>query len=247
VNEIVAYNIYILRYYFYMNDESEMGVPPVSGGREDTGETPVPLFLFRPLDRDGCVSKRQRALPHWEQTGCSYFVTFRLADSLPTSTLSYLREWKEHWLQNQRKPWTERTLRELDIGYSRRIERWLDSGLGSCCLREKEYRDIVVRAIEYFEGERYFLYSFVVMPNHVHVLLTLKASISLAKAVHSWKSYSAHQIVPRLGRPEPLWMSEYFDHIVRSPQQLEHFQKYIRDNPSKARLRSNEYSYRTFH
>ena len=228
-----------------MKEESGTGVPPVDDGKEKPGETPVLLPLFRPLDRDAFISKRRRTLPHWEQSGCSYFVTFRLADSLPTSTLKHLQEWKERWLQNQPKPWTERTLRELEMGYSRRIERWLDSGLGSCCLRVKEHRDIVVRAIEYFNGERYFLDSFVVMPNHVHVLFTLSAAISLAKAVHSWKSYSAHQIVPKLS--PPLWMGEYFDHLVRSPQQLEHFQKYIGDNPSKARLRSDEYSYRTFH
>jgi REP element-mobilizing transposase RayT len=222
-------------------------VPPLNNAKEKTGETSLPLAAFRPLDRDDLISKRRRALPHWEQSGCSYFVTFRLADSLPMSTLRNLREWKERWLQKQPKPWTERTLRELDMAYSRRIEHWLDSGLDSCCLRAKEHRDIVVRAIEHFEGERYFLDSFVVMPNHVYVLLALNTSISLAKVVHSWKSYSAHQIAQKLSGSEPLWMSEYFDHIVRSPQQLEHFQRYIRDNPSKARLQSDEYSYRTFH
>jgi hypothetical protein len=135
-----------------------MDVSPVNGKMEKTGETPVPLF--QPLDRDGLISKRRRALPHWEQSGCSYFVTFRLADSPPTSTLASLRDWK---------------------------------------------------------------------------------------AVHSWKSYSARQIAPKLSRPKPLWMSEYFDHIVRSEQQLEHFQNYIRANPTKAHLRNEEYSYRAFH
>jgi REP element-mobilizing transposase RayT len=228
-----------------VEQESGTGVPPVNSGKANTGETPVPLF--RPLDRDSLISKRRRALPHWEQSGCSYFVTFRLADSLPMSALKHLREWKERWLQNQPKPWTERTLRELDMGYSRRIERWLDSGLGSCCLRVQENREIVVSAIEYFDGERYFLDSFVVMPNHVHVLLTLNASISLAKAVHSWKSYSSHKIGPKLSGPQTLWMSEYFDHIVRSEQQIERFRNYIRENPLKARLRTDEYTYRTFH
>ena len=94
---------------------------PVNDQTEEAGEMPVPLF--KPLDHDGFISKRRRALPHWEQSGCSYFVTFRLADSLPMAMLAHLREWKERWLQNRPKPWTEKTFRELDTGYARRIER----------------------------------------------------------------------------------------------------------------------------
>jgi REP element-mobilizing transposase RayT len=225
--------------------QSGTGVPPVSHETEKTGGTPVPLF--QPLDQDGLIVKHRRTLPHWEQSGCSYFVTFRLADSLPPAKLKYLRDWKKLWLQQQPKPWTDRTFRELETYYSRRIEHWLDNGLGGCCLRTKELRDIVVTALEYYHRGRYVLHSFVVMPNHVHVLLRLSESISLAKVVHSWKSYTAHQILPKLNRREPLWMSEYFDHIVRSERQLDRLRWYIRDNPLKARLRPNEYSYRSFH
>ena len=92
--------------------QSGTGVPPVSDETEKTGGTPVPLF--QPLDQHGLIIKHRRTLPHWEQSGCSYFVTFRLADSLPPAKLKYLRDWKELWLQQQPKPWTDRTFKELE-------------------------------------------------------------------------------------------------------------------------------------
>ena len=226
-------------------NQSGTGVPPVTRGTEKTGETPVPLF--QPLDSNGLILQHRRALPHWEQSGCTYFVTFRLADSLPAAKLKYLRDRKGLRLEQQPKPWTERTFKKLELYYSRRIERWLDGGLGSCWLRRKEFRDVVATALQCFHGERYWLDCFVVMPNHVHVLLALSTKSSLAKTVHSWKSYSAHKIRRLLDRSGPLWMSEYFDHVVRSEMQLDHFRRYIRDNPAKARLRPDEYSYRALY
>jgi hypothetical protein len=226
--------------------QSGTGVPPVSHETEKTGGTPVPLF--QPLDQDGLIVKHRRTLPHWEQSGCSYFVTFRLADSLPPAKLKYLRDWKKLWLQQQPKPWTDRTFRELETYYSRRIEHWLDNGLGGCCLRTKE----APRHCGHGAG---ILPSRALRPSFLccHAkpracpIEAKRVNLAFAKVVHSWKSYTAHQILPKLNRREPLWMSEYFDHIVRSERQLDRLRWYIRDNPLKARLRPNEYSYRSFH
>jgi REP element-mobilizing transposase RayT len=70
------------------------------------------------------------------------------------------------------------------------------------------------------------------MPNHVHVLVHIERGADLPKVVHSWKSYSAHQI--GLG---VIWQREYFDRVIRSPQEYSDTRAYIRNNPGKAGLR----------
>jgi REP element-mobilizing transposase RayT len=71
----------------------------------------------------------------------------------------------------------------------------------------------------------------VVMPNHVHVLLSPLGEQLLSGIVHSWKSFTASQINAALGRQGAFWQKESFDHIVRSAASLEKFRQYIRDNP----------------
>ena len=58
------------------------------------------------------------------------------------------------------------------------------------------------------------------------------------KVLHSWKSFTAHELNMLLGRRGTVWQDESFEHIVRSAEQLFYFRKYIAENPSKACLKS---------
>lgn len=130
---------------------------------------------FHGFDRKAVFSETRRRLPHWTQPGCTYFITWRMADSLPHSLL---KEWKAErttWLALHPQPWDEETQKEYEIRFLRRIERWSDEGYGSCALARPEVREIVAAALHHFNGVRYDLDSFVIMPNHVHVLARPKA------------------------------------------------------------------------
>ena len=87
---------------------------------------------------------------------------------------------------------------------------------GSCLLKEPATASIVEGALLHFQGDRYLLSAWCVMPNHVHVVVTPHHDHSLSGILHSWKSFSAHEINRRLNkRTGKIWEEEAFDHIVR--------------------------------
>ena len=98
---------------------------------------------------------------------------------------------------------------------------------------EPTERTIVAAAIEYFHTSRYWLISYVVMDDHVHVLVRLSEGATLQSAVHSWKSYAANQLHRTLVRESKVWQDEYLDHIVRSTAELHNTIQYIEANPIK--------------
>jgi hypothetical protein len=93
--------------------------------------------------------------------------------------------------------------------------------------------------LKHFDRQRYHLDEFVVMSNHVHVLVTPLGGYALSDILHSWKSYSANQINKAESQAGPFWQKESFDHIVRSPAQLQKIRQYIR-NHSAYRNRDRE-------
>jgi len=189
------------------------------------------MVFFSP-DRE--IKITQRNLPHWQQEGVTYFVTFRLADSLPYERLEALQQEREDWLKQHKEPKSDSARAEYHQLFSRRVQDWLDAGEGSCCLRDPAIAQIVTDALKHFEGDRYSLGKWVVMPNHVHVLVTPMNGCKLPEILHSWKSFSSNKINKYLNRKGQLWQHESYDHIVRSPEQLARIQQYITDNPKKA-------------
>ena len=191
-------------------------------------------IFFNPLED---VAASRRNLPHWHQDGVMYFVTFRLADSLPKGKMEQLEDERKDWLKYHNEPYTNDEWVEYYELFSERIEKWLDAGIGSCYLSNPDVASIVGNALRFFDRKRYTLDEWIVMPNHVHVLLVPLAHEELSKILHSWKSFTATKVNKLLRQATlQLWMHESYDHIVRNQQQLTHYRKYIRDNPEKAHV-----------
>ncbi len=193
-----------------------------------------------------------RHLPHWRQEGVTYFVTFRLADSLPREKLNELEQLKNEWKRGalsrydsahqvlgmtagqHEKANEESFARQVLIA----VDRWLDQGSGECLLRQNWAAAEVVRCLQHHDGKQFDLCAFVVMPNHVHVLARpySDAVFPLERLVQGWKSYSAKAINQQLGRSEPVWQDEFFDRIIRDEEHLYRCLQYIGSNPRRAGL-----------
>jgi REP element-mobilizing transposase RayT len=96
-----------------------------------------------------------------------------------------------------------------------------------------EERSIVVSALRHFDGARYRLHAFVVMNDHVHVLLTPTEGVALEMIGHSWKSFAANCLHAGKSRRGAIWQDEYLDRIVRHEAEFLEKAKYILNNPWK--------------
>ena len=208
------------------NDRSA-GVPPAVAGAS------------RP--RFGEVKIRDRGrLPHWEKDNATYFITFRLADSLPKSVLERIESERQAIVKTasglrRHLSADERTrIARLSIPV---IERFLDSGAGACDLQNSASAEKVANALLYFDEKRYRLFAWCVMPNHVHVVARLFPGQTLATVVHSWKSFSAKQANRILGKHGVFWQREYYDHLIRDEEEFERAIHYVSENPAKANLK----------
>ncbi len=218
------------------SDQRAFGVPP-----EDPASTAGALPKSPFFNPETDVHKYSRWLPHWRQAERMYFVTFRLADSVAQDQLHAWAAQKQIWESHHPKPWDEKTWHEYHERFTLAMERLLDSGHGSCSLRQPAIAKIVEEALRFCDGTRYQLGEFVVMPNHVHVLVRPAENKPLEKILHSWKSFTAKQANAPLQKTGAFWREEYFDHLVRSSTQYERFCGYIRANPEKARLGTGKY------
>jgi putative transposase len=180
-------------------------------------------------------------LPHWQQEGAVYFVTFRLADAVPRHLRTQWESEREVWLRVHPQPWSAEVEREYHEQFSGAIERWLDAGYGSCVLRRHDCAAFVAEALRHFDGERVSLISSVVMPNHVHAVFVQNAAWPLEKILLSWKGFTARKINALLGRTGSFWQRDYFDRLVRDDNHLANCIRYIRRNPEKSRLREGEF------
>ncbi|MGB8524236.1 MAG: transposase [Candidatus Acidiferrales bacterium] len=179
-------------------------------------------------------------VPHWEADLAIYFVTFRLADSLPQSVLRTFEFERRDIVATalaagrELSPSEEKKLETL---FSEKIESKLDAGVGRCHMANPAVADAVASTLQHFDMARYDLYAWCVMPNHVHALFRLLDGRALDGVMHSWKSYSAKKANRLLGRAGKFWQREYYDHVVRSEDAFYRIVNYIFHNPEKAGLR----------
>jgi putative transposase len=181
-------------------------------------------------------------LPHLDQAEAVYFLTFRLADSVPADARSAHVTERDQWLASHTpRPRPPEIEQEFHRKFTGRFERWLDRGYGSCLLQDPADARIVADTLMHFEGERSRLHAWVVMPNHGHVLVSLIGEEKLAKLLASWKGYTSRQINLRRGSSGTLWQKSYFDRIVRDEEHFVRCARYIRNNPAKAKLDPGHY------
>ena len=163
-------------------------------------------------------------LPHWHQDNKYAFITFRLSDSLPQVKLQEYQAEKEQWLKRHPSPWDEKTKLEYTSKFAKIIDSWLDNGYGSCLLGDPANRKIVEEAFHFYDNKKYELVAFVVMPNHVHLLVQLYENHDINSTIRSLKSYTAKLIKKNGTTLEHIWQSESYDRIIRNE---DHFMKVI--------------------
>ncbi len=176
---------------------------------------------------------QKNRLPHWEQDGCTYFITFRLADSLPQRLVEEWKRERQIWMNKHPKPWDSTLESEYHERFSGRREEWLDNGHGDCKLGDQNTRKGLSTRLLSDEAN---IWSYVIMPNHVHLLVSLKNAEALADWVHALKGGSSFKINRSLGRSGALWAKDYFDRLVRDGEHFRNCARYIRNNPPKAHL-----------
>jgi len=154
-------------------------------------------------------------LPHFDSPETVQFVTFRLADSLPQARIEALRSMPDAVLL---------------------VDRELDAGLGKCWLRDHEIAALTQESLLHFDGQRYRLLAWCIMPNHVHVVVEPMDGHTLGAIVKSWKSFTSRQANARLVRTGPFWEADYFDRYTRNEDHLMRTIEYIENNLVKAGL-----------
>jgi REP element-mobilizing transposase RayT len=162
-------------------------------------------------------------LPHFDSPEAVQFVTFRLVDSLPRTIAEALAKLADNLAETDRK---------------------LDCSYGSCWLSQPMVAQSVENAILHFDGERYRLLAWCIMPNHVHVVVEPIADHALGAIIHSWKSFSAKQANGVLRRSGPFWHRDYFDRFIRDENHLARTVDYVENNPVKAGLASKPQAWR---
>jgi REP element-mobilizing transposase RayT len=180
-------------------------------------------------------------LPHWTCDEAIYHVVFRLDDSLPKSVVDSWRRERENIIAtaNQMgRALSEDEERRLAYLFSEKVERFLDESHGECLLKKPPVAEIVAKTLQFFEGERYTLHAWCVMPTHVHIVVEPAHDHQLQKIVHSWKSFTSHRINEMLERKGKLWRHEAYDHIIRSEKEYRFQLSYVLYNPAKAGLKN---------
>jgi putative transposase len=197
----------------------------------------------------------KRKLPHWQPRGAEYFVTFRLAGSLPARVIHDIKLRRNAILKgkadNQDPDQLKRKIERLLF---KKYESVLDSaGTGPVWLEEHSIARIITEAIHYRDAREYDLYAYCIMSNHVHMVFRHLEDVLKSKPypvttiLQNFKSYTALMANRELKRTGEFWHAESYDHIVRNEKELERVIWYTLNNPVKAQLASHwkgwEYSY----
>ena len=194
----------------------------------------------------------ERHSPHWVQAGVVCFLTYRTEDSMPAAVV---QRWvderntllKQHGIDPagdwkvdlQRLP--PNVSQQLRWTFTERFDECLDESHGACVLKRPELAKIVAENLRHLDEQQYWLTDFVVMPNHVHALAAFPSESDMLPRIEAWKRYQARQINAAMKQTGRFWQVDDFDHLVRSPEQFEHYRRYIANNPGRANLREGEF------
>jgi REP element-mobilizing transposase RayT len=221
-------------------DGGATGPRGATESNRSAGVPPAVAGASRPRFGEVKIHDRGR-LPHWEKEGAMYFITFRPADSLPKSVLDRIESERRaivttaNQLHRDLSPDERRKIQRLS---TRVVEQFLDNGTGACRLQSPAIANEIANTLLHFDNQRYRLFAWCVMPNHVHVVVRLLPGQTLATVVHSWKSFTAKQANKMLGLHGAFWQREYYDHLLRDEGELERAVRYVAENPVKAKLKN---------
>ena len=123
-----------------------------------------------------------------------------------------------------------------DVQFRKNIEKFLDAGYGACFLKDPVVATMVADSLKFHDKKKYELASWVIMPNHLHFLVTPFENVELSAIAHSIKSYTAHEANKLLGRTGRFWQVEPFDRYIRNARHYRSVIRYIENNPVKAGL-----------
>lgn len=179
----------------------------------------------------------KRRLPHIQVAGATYFITFRLTNSLPLEALHKLTEERQ---RINRLP--ERQKESAHCAWFTKYDEYLDQALhGNLFLKTEQVAHMVAESILFRDGEVYDLISYCIMLNHVHLVCTPLEKLAgtyygLTEILHSLKRHTAREANKILQRSGTFWQDESYDHIIRDDAELERIVKYILYDPVKAKL-----------
>jgi methylmalonyl-CoA mutase cobalamin-binding domain/chain len=219
---------------FHYNWENYTPAKPEPSGAGVSPARPTYLDADKPIN----VSKSHN-LPHWEQDKGTYAVTFRLKDALPQQVLTdykLQKEQLEHLIQNAKIEDLPTLKQKLTNLHDDTIEKELDAGHGACHLSNPQIAELVKDALLHFDGDRYNIHTWCIMPNHVHVLFTAAEGHQLKDILQSWKSFTSKKTNSILGTSGTFWLDEYYDHLIRDAEDFGNQSNYILNNPAKAGL-----------
>lgn len=185
----------------------------------------------------------QRKLPHWQPANAEYFVTFRLAGSLPISAIEKIRTHKQLLDQELTEPNSSESYqgsdRLSDLHKRQKLlfkkyEGLLDNPTsGPTWLSKKAVAKLVCEAIHYRNSKEYDLYASCVMPNHVHIVFQMVNQSNkddvpvVTNMLQSLKSYTALKANEILKRTGQFWQPESFDRVIRNQEELESTVRYV--------------------
>ncbi|MGI4971931.1 MAG: REP-associated tyrosine transposase [Janthinobacterium lividum] len=178
----------------------------------------------------------ERNLPHRLPPGSPIFLTFRLADSLPASVAARLQvQFKNTDEDSAANSYAQQRR------YFGRFDELLDAGgYGPTWLAEPLVAELVGSSLRYFHGKAYTLLCYCLMPNHVHLVVSLPDEVPpLAEMLQRVKGYTALQANKLLNRTGQFWQRETYDHIVRDGEEMSRVIAYVVNNPVKAGLVAN--------
>jgi REP-associated tyrosine transposase len=179
----------------------------------------------------------KRRLPHIQCAGATYFITFRLANSLPIEALNKLAEEKQ---KINRLPESQKE--SAHQAWFAKYDDYLDKALhGNPYLKNEQIANMVAESIQFRDGKTYDLTSYCIMPNHAHLVCRPLEKLSgiyfgLTEILHSLKRHTARESNKILQRRGPFWQDESYDHFIRNDVEMERIIKYVLYNPVKANL-----------
>ncbi len=163
-------------------------------------------------------------IPHFDGGEIPQFLTFRLFDSLPQKVVAKFRDETSDLGEDGK------------VSFRKNVEKYLDKGYGECFLKDERVAKMTQESLLFHDEKKYRVVSWVIMPNHMHLLLTPFENIELSEIAHSIKSYTAHKANKMLLRKGQFWQHEPFDRYIRNRKHYVNVIKYIENNPVKAKL-----------